>query len=217
MPDAPRALRIAFCALAAIGISLAASGRDETRKRVTIRGTGNDISVERSEALTAPARKPELTRAVAEPTVLSEAIRMKQAGRPDEEVLAYLRSHASQLPVVIDLESANGLRRAGAGKPVLAYLASVSAIEIGDSGAVGGGPEPAPSPQPEEDTGFEPQYGYPVFDGYSSPAFAPRFHSRGFQRPMGVPRVPASAAPRAFAPGRIPPAALERRVFFGRR
>lgn len=217
MPQAPRAVPIVFSALAAIGISLAASGRDETRKRVTIRGTGNDISVERSEALTAPARKPELTRAGAEPSVLSEAIRMKQAGRPDEAVLAYLRSHASRLPAVIDLESANGLRRAGAGKPVLAYLASVSAIEIGDSGAVGGGPEPASSPRPEEDAGFAPQYGYPVFGGYSAPGFSPRYGSRGSQRPTGVHRVPPSVPPRAFAPRMIPPAALERRVVFGRR
>ena len=220
MSETPRALRIVLSALAATGITLAANGRDETRTRVTIRGTGNDITVERTETLAFPEKKPELSRGDSSSTVLSEAIRMKQSGGSDDSLLRYLRAHASQIPVVIDLESVNRLRRAGAGKPVLTYLASLSAIEIGDSGAVGGaatGPSPAYPASPETDDagGYAAQYGFPVFGGYSAPSAPGRFGMRSF-RTSGESRPPRFRAPalrsQVFSP-RAQPMMPTRREF----
>lgn len=216
MSGLPRPSRVVPLALIAIGLSLAARADTETHRRVTIKGTGSDISVERTETLTAPAQKPELSRAASTSPVLSEAIRMKQSGRPDEAVLAYLRSHASQLPVVVDLDTATNLRRAGAGKPVLAYLASVAAIEIGDSGAPWGPPLAEASAPPEYEPGPAAEYGYPVVGGYSAPGGTGRFGSHPFHRPTGEHRVPMGMRP---APARAlpPPAPLERHVVFGSR
>ena len=144
-----RSCRFVPVALITIGLSAAARADTETHRRVTIRGTGSDISVERTETLTTPEKKPELARAASASPVLSEAIRMKESGGSDAALLAYLRSNASRLPVVVDLETVDRLRRAGTGKPVLAYLASVAAIEIGDSGAAWGPPEAETPAAPE--------------------------------------------------------------------
>src|SRR5450830_1840068 len=133
-------LRTVILTFLSIGLTVAARADTQTRTRVTIKGTGNEISIERTEALATPAKKPELWRSAAPTSVLSEAIRMKQAGTSDDVLVSYLKTRASELPVSIDLDTVAQLRKAGAGKPVIAYLASVAAIEIGDSGAVGGGP-----------------------------------------------------------------------------
>lgn len=214
MSGLPRSSRVVPLAVIAIGLSVAACADTETHRRVTIRGTGSDISVERTETLTTPAQKPELSRASSTSPVLSEAIRMKQSGRTDVAVLAYLRSHASQLPVVIDLDTASGLRRAGAGKPVLAYLASVAAIEIGDSGAAWGPPSAETSATPEYEPGPAAEYGYPIGGGYSAPGGRGHFGSHSFHRPPGEHRLPMGMRP---PPAPAPSAAQERHVVFGSR
>ncbi len=193
--------------LLSIGFSGAAHGESETHTRLTIRGTGSDISVERSEALTA-ARKPELSRTNPEPTVLAEAIRMKQAGSTDEAIVRYLKRRSARLPVVVDLDTVRQLRAAGAGKSVVRYLASVSAIEIGESGAVGSAAaEYAPSVESSEpafagpayDSGFVGSYGYPGV--YSLPSF----RAPGSMR---IHRIPAFRQPiptMRTQPGRFRP------------
>jgi len=157
-----------------------ASTEPETRMRVTIRGTGSEVSVDRGKSPAAAATRPELSRRASPTTALSEAIHMKEAKASDALVVSYLRENAARLPIVVDLDTVHRLRAAGAGKPVLAYLASVSAIEVGDSGAVGGGPDVAyssPAEAPEE-PGFAAPYGYAVIGGYASaPLRRPRFHS----------------------------------------
>jgi hypothetical protein len=192
-------LRTVILTFLSIGLTVAARADTETRTRVTIKGTGNDISIERTEALTTPAKKPELSRSAAASSVLSEALRMKQAGSTDDALVRYLRTHASELPVVVDLDTVSRLRTAGAGKSVIAYLASVAAIEIGDSGAAGGGPvvEYTSSPEPEYESGFAAQYGYPIFGGSSAPAGSGRFGLRSFRRPrpMHVQQVPTLIRP----------------------
>ncbi|MGH9442370.1 MAG: hypothetical protein ACRD16_08835 [Thermoanaerobaculia bacterium] len=189
---------IVLCALAVAAYDPSASG-DETRRRLTIRGTGNDISVDRSETPTTPAKKPELSRGGAPISVLAEAIRMKESGGSDGAVLGYLKSHAFQIPAIIDLGSVNRLRGAGAGRPVLAYLASVSAIEVGDSGAVGGATaEPAaeifPSGAPESEPDFAAQSGNPIFGGLFAPS-RPSFRNPNESRhARSGPRAPLRPA-----------------------
>ena len=211
-----RSCRFVPVALITIGLSAAARADTETHRRVTIRGTGSDISVERTETLTTPEKKPELARAASASPVLSEAIRMKESGGSDAALLAYLRSNASRLPVVVDLETVDRLRRAGTGKPVLAYLASVAAIEIGDSGAAWGPPETETPSAPEYEPVPAAEYGYPIVGGYSAPAGRGRFGSRPFHRPIAARRVPMGMRP-APSPAPIPSASPERRVVFGRR
>jgi len=131
---------------------------------------------------------------------------MKQAGTSDDVLVSYLKTRASELPVSIDLDTVAQLRKAGAGKPVIAYLASVAAIEIGDSGAVGGGPvvEYTSSPEPEYEPGFAAQYGYPIFGGYADPSGRSGFHS--FRRPgmMHFQHAPAFVRPVFPMPAQLP-------------
>ena len=196
--------RVLFFSLVVLGFALTANG-DEERARVTIRGTGNDVSIDRTGPPIAPLKKPELSRRSAPPSVLSEAIHMKEAKASDELVISFLRENASRLPIVVDLDTLTHLRQAGAGKSVIRYLASVSAIEVGESGAVGGGPavESPSRSEPQEESGSAVQYGYPVFGGYSLPPRNGRLHffrrpeAHRFQpAPVPLHRIPPSPSQR---------------------
>ena len=63
---------------------------------------------------------------------------MKEAGTTDAVLLGYLKAHAAELPGLIDFQTVSRLQEAGAGRTVIAYLTTVSAVEIGPTGAVGG-------------------------------------------------------------------------------
>ena len=65
---------------------------------------------------------------------LGEAIRLKAQGATDTAVIAYLHAHEAKLPPVVDSEDVKKLRKAGAGKSVVAYLATVAAVDIGETG-----------------------------------------------------------------------------------
>jgi hypothetical protein len=121
-----------------IGIGLIArtSAADEpaAQQRVMIRGTGNSISIERSVE-SAPRL---LSRGVPRSPVLAQAEEMKEAGTTDAVLLGYLKAHAAELPGLIDFQTVSRLQEAGAGRTVIAYLTTVSAVEIGPTGAVGG-------------------------------------------------------------------------------
>ncbi len=115
--------------------------------RLTIRGSGSAISVERTEgAAGADAGEPPSS-------VLDDAIRMKESGAGDDALVGFLQAHREEIPAFVDFGAVSALRDAGAGRSVVAYLSIVSAVEMGPTGAVGGvheGYEPAYEHSPEE-------------------------------------------------------------------
>jgi hypothetical protein len=142
------------------------------RERVTIRGTGSGVAIERTTT-SAPRKRAFFATA----TALDEAIRAKARGASDGVVIAYLRAHQSDLPPVIEAQDVQQLRKAGAGKSVIAYLATVSALDVGPTGE---GREPSAGPAPgfgseaesAADSGAyaEPYpYAYGMVGGYAAP------------------------------------------------
>jgi hypothetical protein len=101
---------------------------------VTIRGTGNSISIEHSVAGAPRFLAPDVPRS----PVLAQAADMKEEGTTDAALVGYLKAHAAELPNLIDFDTVSRLQNAGAGRTVIAYLTTVSAVEIGPLGAVGG-------------------------------------------------------------------------------
>jgi hypothetical protein len=146
-----RALGFLLSSLVGIGSGASApASADATpavRSRVTIRGTGNSISVERSDG-----EGPRLlARGRSRSTVLEEAVDMKAGGTGDAALVGYLKAHAAEIPGLVDFDTVARLRNAGAGRTVIAYLATVAAVEIGPTGAAGGSrQEPPESASPAE-------------------------------------------------------------------
>ena len=158
----------------------AARGDTQGRTRVTIRGTGSDVVIERS-AVPVARRVPEVAAISAGP--LGEAIRLKSQGAGDAAVIAYLQAHEAELPPVVDSEDVKRLRKAGAGKSVVAYLATAAAVDIGETGE---GHEAAvsaerASPIELETAPYGMSEGYPLSGGYGAP-YGPRQIPRGFPR-----------------------------------
>jgi hypothetical protein len=179
----------------------AALADNPPRTRVTIKGSGSSIAIERSEAA---AGRPFLATEQA-PGPIREAIRLKAGGASDASLLAYLRAHLTELPPVVDAEDARRLRKAGAGKAVFGYLATVAAVEIGETG---GDREPAaPSEAASYDyetPTYDAPYGYPFY-GNASP------YASGLRRSFPSRRMIVPRRQRAF------PAPLGRREMAGRR
>ncbi len=187
------------------------------RIKVTIRGSGSDVTIERSPADSASGRAGAFSRsgfpgaAVApEPSVtegvLGDVVRLKAAGAHDTVVLAYLRSHQAELPEVIDAQDVQALRKAGAGKAVLTALSALTAVDIGATGEGRPGAAAAAAPDDLADRGgYEPadaSYGYPVLVGYGSPRRHGGFRHPDRLRPMGQPHG---------RPGMRPPSGAFRR------
>jgi len=197
--------------LPVLSLLVVAPGRAQTPPapgRVTIRGTGSSVTLERTPAAAASsARRIARPRASAEAPfapsapegVLAEVVRLKTAGADDAMALAYLRLHQGELPPVIGSEDVTALRRAGAGKPLLFALATLAAVDIGATG------EGRPSPEAvayepageEEGPGYAVAYGYPAggaFVPVRRHAFVHLAHPRPmrpphpghFPRPMGT-------------------------------
>ncbi len=166
-----KALAIARLTLAALIVLACASlarGDAPSRTRVTIRGTGNNITLEETQA---PARRAVFERKPVLPDALGEATRLKEQGASDGAVVAYLRVHETELPSVIDAATMARLRKAGAGRPVVTFLSTVAAVDIG---ATGEGQEAAvtyaPAPEPESGMpAYDAAYGYPAGGGYAAP------------------------------------------------
>jgi len=76
--------------------------------------------------------------------VLEEAIDLKESGTADAALVGYLKAHAAEIPGFVEFDTVARLRDAGAGRTVIAYLATVSAVEIGPTGAAGGAREEPP-------------------------------------------------------------------------
>jgi hypothetical protein len=183
------AVRATLLALSTLVTVSAARGDAQSRTHVTIRGTGKIIAIERSEVR---AQKPPSELPVIVPSLLDEAVRMKAQGASDRTVISYLRAHEAELPPVVDLEDLKQLREAGAGKSVMAYLTTVAAFEVGETGE---GPEAAVSAAPVSETDLETAPygmpdGYPIFGGYGGPR-PPHLSHRGFphlrRMPSGSP------------------------------
>ena len=164
-----------------------ARGDTQNRTRVTIRGTGSDVVIERSEA---PVRKHVSVAAAVPAGPLDEAVRLKAQGANDSEVISYLRLHEAEMPPVVDSEYVTQLRKAGAGKGVVAYLTTVAAVDIGETGE---GYEAAVSAEPVSQTDLETApYGVP--DGYAfSGGYGPRH--RAHVDPRRFPHLRRMATP----------------------
>lgn len=178
------AARTASFAMLVAACAATALADNPPRTRVTIKGSGSSIAIERSEA--AARRAPFVEERT--PGVIGEAIRLKAAGANDASLLAYLRAHQAELPVVVDAEDARRLRKAGAGKAVFAYLTTVAAVEIGETGE---GREPEGSPEAAASYGFETpsyeaNYGYPFYG--NAPPYAAGLRHGFPSRRMIVPR-----------------------------
>ena len=147
-----------FLAGLLVPVCAPAQGGVPSRTRVTIRNDGGNVVIERTQT-TAP--KPS-TVSEWTPGPLDVAADMKAAGSSDAELLSYLSAHAAELPAVIDSEDVRRLRKAGAGKEIVAYLARVSAVEIGETGEGHEAPEYGPATAPV----LEPTNGIP-YDAYA--------------------------------------------------
>ena len=168
----------------------ATRGDTQSRARVTIRGTGNVVVIERSEA---PVKK-RVSEAAIPADPLGEAVHLKAQGANDTVVIAYLRAHEAELPPVVGSEDVKRLRNVGAGKSVVAYLATAAAVDIGETGE---GHETAVSAEPVSQIGLE-TAPYGMSDGYSlSGGYGAPYRARLV--PRGFPRVRRMALPRGLS------------------
>jgi len=204
-----RVARVAATVLGAVALlasSAAADSDSQSRTRVTIRGAGNNVAIERTQAsgrrVSGDSRLP--------PGPLGEAIRLTREGTDDAGVIAYLRFHGADLPPVIEASDVRLLRKAGAGKAVTNFLATVSAVDLGPMGE-GHQMVVYAEPPPASEIGmpaYGMSYGYGPTGGFGYAA-APRGGHRHFPhvRPMNLrfptPRFRPTFATRA-AVGRFP-------------
>lgn len=177
-----------------IGIAAPPAASDGAQSRITIRGTGNNLTIESSDGSSSP--RLALGNPVA--PVLVEAVRMKRAGTSDDALVWYLRAHAQEIPSFIDYDTVSRLRSAGAGRNVVAYLSGVAAVEIGPTGAVGGpGPgetfEGPPEPEMSNELPVGLAYGFAGSAGRARRRFSgrPAMHETFRTAPMAGPRVPS--------------------------
>jgi hypothetical protein len=173
-------LRCAAFAAASV-VALAARGETAPTARAVIRGTGNDVTI----VYRAP-RTVEIPVAPAEADPLAEALRRKEAGADDIAVIRFLRGFQNDAPDVIDGDLVRQFRRAGAGEPLVSFLSSYAAVDIGETGE--GGVVATPSYAPSG--GFGDPYenlvgmGYPFYGaGYGG--YAGGWFGNGFGRHPG--------------------------------
>jgi hypothetical protein len=97
---------------------------------LVIRGSGNDVRLER-EAAPPPARRQfSASRTV----VLDELGRMSKGGVAEPLLIAYLKNHAREVPKVLSQDDLRRLESAGVSDGVIAHLKRTSAVDIGISG-----------------------------------------------------------------------------------
>ena len=156
----------AFLAASLSALPVCAADVSPGRSRVRISGTGSNVVLERQAG---PERKAPRVAESPPPGPIDSAAELKASGASDAAVIAYLRAHGDDLPPVIDADDVRKLRRAGAGKGVVDYLARVSAVDIGETGE---GhevvyAEPAPAAEPDYSNGIP--YYEAYYGGYSAP------------------------------------------------
>lgn len=155
--------RAAFLASVTFASLAAAAAQTAPPSRVTIKGRGGEVSIERTDK---PVRRRAFGEGAVSGGVVGEAIRMKARGADDTVVVTYLRAHRTELPSVIEAAEARQLHRAGAGEAVMAYLATESAIDIGETGEGSGAQVVSVQPPAESGIGYGTVYGYPAVSGY---------------------------------------------------
>ena len=201
-------LAAVLAALPAVAAAADATGDTPPgRQRVTIRGTGSSVEIERTQA---PARK-QPGRAAEPAGVLDQAADLKSRGASDDDVIAYLREHQGSLPPIIEARDIRSLRRAGAGQAVVTWLSRVAAVDIGETGegrevAVSSGAESEEFPYSQPYAwGADGGYGLPYYFssgfGHSSRPHVSH-HRDGAGRPGRGVKMPArpaftGASPRA--------------------
>jgi hypothetical protein len=205
-PQMPKVLRTAgtaFLSILTLGSVAPAGEQPPGQTRVTIRGSGNNVTLER-----APALAPSVAKGAGrtQTDVLAEAVRLKTDGFDDATVIDYLRAHRVDLPAVIELESVRRLRTAGAGDPVVSYLSTLAALDIGATGE--GGAPVVVSSMPGGEGAYGAPYGYSMDGGgyyygggYVGAPYAGRFGHRGVfparRFPVGHP-LPHPGFPKVF-------------------
>ena len=194
----------AAAAILAVNTPLLADSAPATR--VTIRGSGSQVTIERTPA-GAHAARPKAARRLSGNELVDEIARQTAAGLPDAQVVEGLRARQSELPPVIGSSDLLRLRQAGAGDALIRYLASVSAVEIGPTSDDRGATSAAPMPlAPELTPGFaqgEAYYGYGGYAGY--PIYGaqrlrghrhPVHHPGPHPMPVRHPTIPVRRPPR---------------------
>ena len=174
----PQARRRVPLSLAIALASAAPLFASDTPARVTIRGSADGVVVE--------GRPARVVKRAGDPSreILSHAVELRRSSADDSVMLAYLRAHASDLPSVIEASDVARLRRAGAGQAVIAYLATVSAVDVGPTGE--GHPMPVMMPAATYDSsdmsgGIPADYAYYGGYGYLGSSGYP---NRGPMRPL---------------------------------
>jgi hypothetical protein len=155
MPKIFRAAGTAFFSILTLASVAPAEDQPPGQTRITIRGSGTDVTIERAPA---PAFSVGKGVVGARTDILAEAVRLKADGFDDATVVDYLRVHRVDLPAVIDLENVHRLRTAGAGDSVVSYLSTLAALDIGPTGE--GGAPVVVSSVPEGEGAYGAPYGY---------------------------------------------------------
>jgi hypothetical protein len=171
-----RAVILASLVFASVAV---ATAQTAPPSRVTIKGRGNEVWIERSEK---PIRKSAFGKEDSSGEVIGEAIRMKTQGADDIAVVNYLRRHVAELPTVIGAAEARQLHKVGAGEAVMAYLATESAIDIGEAG------EGSANRAVYEQSPTEPGIGYGAASPYGYFAVPGYGASRGIRPPVRIAR-----------------------------
>jgi hypothetical protein len=183
--------RTILLALLALPAAAFVRAEDPAQTRVVIRGTGENVSIERVPA----AARRQAAGPAASP-IIGEAARMAAKGAGDDAVISYLARHQAELPDVVESSDVRLLRKSGAGSRVVVYLEAVTAVDLG---AMGEGREGSqivvPSQQESMSLAANEYPNYPFYGGYGSSSiplrsalrtFA-RFPHRPVHRPMPVP------------------------------
>src|SRR5262245_30432933 len=157
----------------------------DTNTRAVIRGTGKDVTIVYRSS---PRPQKQVSPSVA-PDPMAEAIRLKRSGDDDAAIIAFLQQNEADLPDVIDADDVRELRRAGAGEHVISALATLSAVDVGETGE--GSPVQVLPPPAEPTSGAYPDLvdmGYPFYGSFGGGYFGGgggRFHGGfGKHRPF---------------------------------
>ena len=97
---------------------------------LVIRGSGNDVRLERDAMPPAARRQFSASRTA----VLDELARMSKGGVAEPLLVTYLKTHAREVPKVLGQDDLRRLESAGVSDSVIAYLKRTSAVDIGVSG-----------------------------------------------------------------------------------
>jgi hypothetical protein len=192
MPQARPRIGPAGLALLAAATGSLASAETDLRTRVTIRGTGSNVTIERALV---PVQRPAVVSGASVSAALGGAIRMKREGASDQSVGEYLLAHAPALPSIIESRYVADLRAAGAGRPLIAFLASLTAVDIGETGEGHDAVVVETSPGGDDAGAYGLPYGYPFIGGYAS--YGIPYAGRPFR-----PHRPKPHGPGMFPPGR---------------